>query len=306
MGTRLRLWVIFLFTTLSHNLKFKTGESRLDGLMMSTEKFLSGVHAVILGSGYGGLGKVRARILSRLLKKYRGEVLSNVSTAATHILVGGKNLGKNIRRSCLRGPLGCEIPSGVGVLHGDWLSHCMMEGERVSEGEYEVPLDSASSSPCSKEDIKEAPLATNRSCEEEAPATERIESEGGEERRGEQEKCESVQKREETLDGYANFLQIVCPGHVTGSCMLHFLCISTPYFIQMSLYLMADEFSLVIWCTDTSSYPARELQPSPHGPECHESSTPTTHLAQHVNCSPVHMARSVTSPVHRQPILPST
>ena len=166
---------------------------------MSTEKFLSGVHAVILGSGYGGLGKVRAHILSRLLKKNGGEVLSNVSTAATHILVGGENLGKNIRRSRLRSPLGCEIPSGVRVLHGDWLSHCMMEGERVLKGKYEIPLDSASTSPCSKkEDIKEAPLATSRSCEEEAPATDRIESEGGEERRGGQEKCESVQKREET------------------------------------------------------------------------------------------------------------
>ena len=158
---------------------------------MSTEQFLSGIHAVILDAG---LGKARARILRKRLEDKGGEVLSNISTAATHILVG-----KNVRRSRLPGLLGCEIPSGVRVLHGDWLSSCLVAGECVSEREYEVPLDSASSSPCNKEEKKEAPLTASRPHEnKKAPATETTESEGGEERRGEQEKCESVQKREET------------------------------------------------------------------------------------------------------------
>lgn len=107
---------------------------------MSTDKYLCGIHAVILESG---VGKGRAGILCRQLRARGGTVEPSVSDSTTHLLVGN-----NVRRSRLSVLLGgAEVPSGVCVVRADWLSSCLARGERLREDEYNVPQTSLDPSP---------------------------------------------------------------------------------------------------------------------------------------------------------------
>ena len=132
---------------------------------MSTDRFLSGVRALVVEAG---LGKGRARILCRRLEEKGGEALSSVSPAATHILVG-----KNVSRSRLPSLLGQrQVPGGARVLRADWLSCCLARGERVSEREHELPPETSSS------DETEAPPTTGSPTK--TGGTERVGGGGGE------------------------------------------------------------------------------------------------------------------------------
>ena len=149
---------------------------------MSSEQFLRGVNALILDAG---LGKARARILRQRLEGKGGQVLPSLSPAATHVLVG-----KNVRQSRLPSLLGCtEIPRGVRVLRADWLSACLVAGERVAESKYELPLESASCSPAT---VKADPPTVRNPTE-----TGRTGGGGGEEEEG----CEPVVKEERVTEG---------------------------------------------------------------------------------------------------------
>lgn len=107
---------------------------------MSTDKYLCGIHAVILESG---MGKGRAGILCRQLQAKGGTVDPRISDSTTHLLVGN-----NVRRSRLPVLLGgIEVPSRVRVVRGDWLSSCLARGERLREDEYEVHQISLDPSP---------------------------------------------------------------------------------------------------------------------------------------------------------------
>ena len=67
----------------------------------------------------------------------------SVCTSTSHLLVGGK-----VRRSRLPVLLGgVEVPAGVWVVRGDWLSACLTRGERLREEEYEVPKETLSKTP---------------------------------------------------------------------------------------------------------------------------------------------------------------
>ena len=67
----------------------------------------------------------------------------SVCTSTSHLLVGGK-----VRRSRLPVLLGgVEVPAGVWVVRGDWLSACLIRGERLREEEYEVPKETLSKTP---------------------------------------------------------------------------------------------------------------------------------------------------------------
>ena len=146
---------------------------------MSSDRFLSGISALILDAG---LGKARARILRQRLKGKGGRVLSSLSPAATHVLVG-----KNVRRSRLPALLGCtEAPSRVRVLQADWLSACLVAGECVGEKEYELPLESPGSSPCIKKEV--------------SPTVRRVVEAGGTEEGGEEESKSVVKEEEGTTD----------------------------------------------------------------------------------------------------------
>ena len=123
-------------------------------MSISTGQYLNGVCAVILEQG---VGRARTQILSKQLKAKGGRVLTSVSDgSATHILVGNK-----VRRSRLPVLLGvAEVPSGVRAVRADWLSSCLTRGERVREEEYDVPLESAITSPSSA--VKRRSLETSR------------------------------------------------------------------------------------------------------------------------------------------------
>ena len=109
---------------------------------MSTDKYLCGIHAVVLESG---MGKGRAGILCRQLQAKGGTVDPSVSDSTTHLLVGN-----NVRRSRLPVLLGgTEVPSRVRVVRADWLSSCLAHGKRLREDEYEVPQSSLDPSPTS-------------------------------------------------------------------------------------------------------------------------------------------------------------
>ena len=107
---------------------------------MSADQYLRGVRAVILKPG---LGKGRTRILCKQLERRGGSVEPSVCTSTSHLLVGGK-----VRRSRLPVLLGVvEVPAGVWVVRGDWLSACLIRGERLREEEYEVPKETLSKTP---------------------------------------------------------------------------------------------------------------------------------------------------------------
>lgn len=100
--------------------------------MSTDDHYLCGVRAVIVEPG---MGKGRARILCRQLQVNGGTVEPSVSDTTTHLLVGN-----NVRRSRLPVLLGItELPSSVRVVRADWLSLCLIRGERLRESEYVVP-----------------------------------------------------------------------------------------------------------------------------------------------------------------------
>ena len=104
---------------------------------MSTDQYLSGVHAVFVEQG---IGEVRTKTLGKRLRTRGGSVLPGLSDAATHILVGN-----DVRRNRLPALLKvANIPSDVHVIRADWLSTCFVRGEHVGEEEFSVPLETVS------------------------------------------------------------------------------------------------------------------------------------------------------------------
>ncbi len=101
--------------------------------------FLSDVHAIVLEQG---VGKARAQILRKQLESKGGTAVSTLSEATTHVLVGN-----NVRLSRVPSLLKVNsLPDGVLVLRADWLSTCLVKGERVDVTLYSVKQEESSRS----------------------------------------------------------------------------------------------------------------------------------------------------------------
>jgi len=93
--------------------------------------YLEGVTALVVEQG---LGKAKAAILTRQLLSNGGSVVKALSENPTHILVGS-----NVRHSRLPHLLKiATLPGNVLVLRSDWLSACLVDGERVGHAQYVV------------------------------------------------------------------------------------------------------------------------------------------------------------------------
>ena len=103
--------------------------------------FLSAVYAIIVEQG---LGKARSKILHKQLESKSGTAENSLSHRTTHILVGN-----NVRLSRVPHLLKIKsLPEGVLVLRADWLSSCLVKGEKVEHSSYVVhPEPSPHSSP---------------------------------------------------------------------------------------------------------------------------------------------------------------
>ena len=91
-----------------------------------------------------GLGKARTQILIKQLQSKGGSVEQSVHSDVTHILVGN-----NVRLSRVPHLLKIKsLPDRVLVLRADWLSACLVSGERTGHTQYIVqPEPSPQSSP---------------------------------------------------------------------------------------------------------------------------------------------------------------
>lgn len=97
----------------------------------SPEGFFRDVCAVIVSQG---VGKVRAGILTRQLTANGGATQTRVDGHVTHILVGN-----NVRLSRVPHLLKVKtLPDNVLVLRADWLSACLMAGEKIGHAQYVV------------------------------------------------------------------------------------------------------------------------------------------------------------------------
>ena len=98
---------------------------------MSGSSYLSDIHAIILEQG---LGKARSQILRKQLESKGGTSEQTLSGSITHILVGN-----NVRLSRLPQLLKVKsVPEVVTVLRADWLSACLVKGERLDHAPYIV------------------------------------------------------------------------------------------------------------------------------------------------------------------------
>lgn len=99
-----------------------------------SKKYLSDVRAIILEQG---LGKARTQILAKQLESKGGTTEQRLSGTVTHILVGN-----NVKLPRILKSLEVEsLPSQVLVLKADWLSHCLMKGQRLDHAPYVIPSD---------------------------------------------------------------------------------------------------------------------------------------------------------------------
>lgn len=97
----------------------------------SCDGYLSNVCAVIVKQG---VGSARADILSRKLLANGGTLRETVDSSVTHILVGNK-----VRLSRVPHLLKIkQLPGDVLVLRADWLSACLMAGNKTEHAEFIV------------------------------------------------------------------------------------------------------------------------------------------------------------------------
>lgn len=120
---------------------------------MSAPGFLAGVWAVILEQG---LGKTRTQILARQLEGKGGHVEQALSEKTTHVVIGS-----NVRPSRLPHLLKVDtIPESLVVVRADWLSECLVRGERVDQSVYVVSPENTKSSPLPSKDLSPAATST--------------------------------------------------------------------------------------------------------------------------------------------------
>ena len=107
---------------------------------MSNPAFFTGVRAVILDQG---LGKARAQILGKQLEGKGGQVERTLSKRTTHIVVGS-----NVRLARVPHLLKVEsIPESVTVVRADWLSACLVKGEKIDLAPYVARPENSTPSP---------------------------------------------------------------------------------------------------------------------------------------------------------------
>ena len=105
----------------------------------------------------------------------------SVCTSTSHLLVGGK-----VRRSRLPVLLGgVEVPAGVWVVRGDWLSACLTRGERLREEEYEVPKETLSKTPPTSAGSSPSKAGRGAEVVKDSPVKCAVKEEAGEGRVGE-------------------------------------------------------------------------------------------------------------------------
>ena len=97
---------------------------------MEDRKFLEGVSAFVLEQG---LGKARRQILAKQLETHGGGVASNLAEGGvTHVVVGG-----SVKYSRLTQLLKVDtIPENIHVVYADWLSACLVGGQRLDPTPY--------------------------------------------------------------------------------------------------------------------------------------------------------------------------
>ena len=124
---------------------------------MSDPAFFTGVHAIILDQG---LGKARAQILAKQLEGRGGLVERALSRKTTHIVIGS-----NVRLARVPHLLKVEaIPESIRVVRADWLSACLVKGEKVDLVPYIArPEDTTSSPVHSATLLKSTPARTEPS-----------------------------------------------------------------------------------------------------------------------------------------------
>ena len=133
---------------------------------MSAKRFLSDVHAVVLEQG---LGKARSQILSKQLEKHGGKVNKTLSPSTTHVLVG-----KTTRLSRVSALLKVKaVPENVLVVRADWLSACLVEGEKVEHGVYLVHSEPSPASSPSKDSspVRRSPRLATASLKQHPPSS---------------------------------------------------------------------------------------------------------------------------------------
>ena len=133
---------------------------------MSTKSFLSDVHAVVLEQG---LGKARSQILTKHLEKHGGKIDKNLSPSTTHVLVG-----KTTRLSRIPALLKVKaVPENVLVVRADWLSACLVEGEKVGYGAYLVHSEPSPASSPSKDSspVRRSPRLATSSPKQHPPSS---------------------------------------------------------------------------------------------------------------------------------------
>lgn len=109
-----------------------------------SQKYLSDVRAVIMEQG---LGKARTQILSKQLESKGGATEQLLTGTVTHVFVGN-----NVKLSRVLKSLKVEcLPAGVQVLRADWLSNCLVKGQKLDHAPYVVlaedPIPATTSSP---------------------------------------------------------------------------------------------------------------------------------------------------------------
>ena len=96
--------------------------------------FLSGVHALLVEQG---VGKARKRILSRQLEEKGGTTTDKISEdGITHIIVGS-----TVKLSRLTHLLKVDRLPEVPVVRADWLSSCLVAGEKLGIAPHLVQPD---------------------------------------------------------------------------------------------------------------------------------------------------------------------
>lgn len=134
--------------------------------------FLSDVRAVVLEQG---LGKARAQILTKQLQSKGGRADSTLCEATTHVL-----LGNNVRLSRVPHLLKAKaLPESVKVLRADWLSACLVKGEKVDHASYTVRHEGSASPSLSpvKVGTSDSPKKGNSSVETVSKAKSSLQSE---------------------------------------------------------------------------------------------------------------------------------
>ena len=100
----------------------------------SSAGFLSGVHALLVEQG---VGKARKRILSRQLEEKGGTTADKISEdGITHIIVGS-----TVKLSRLAHLLKVDRLPEVPVVRADWLSSCLVAGEKLGIAPHLVQPD---------------------------------------------------------------------------------------------------------------------------------------------------------------------